>query len=333
MLMFIMIPQFIDHTEIRRQIVFSYVLSILPLLLTVFAELLYNPSVLFSASKPGWDYCNPCTIAQNIVPVMIFSIALMFCTTSRTTKFVCALLAVVTSVALLAIKARAPLLALTIALIVFFLLTEHSSIRRTLRLAAIGLLLVAGAVIVAFPDDSTRWATSDVLKIRTASGKPRSFVEFTSTRSITMMSALREWEKHPILGTGLGTKVRHPIRQYKWDIRLGTSSYLIILSETGAVGLALFIALLIAGTAGAYRTLREPLGLQDNTLALASFSIIVGFLVHALIDDALSSFGSSVGVLVFCLLGLGANSQAQLPLEDKSAEVSLTQTSAFPAKL
>ncbi len=332
MLMFIMIPQFINHADIRKQIVFSYILSILPLLLTVFAELFYHPTVLFSASKPGWDYCNPCTIAQNIAPVVIFSIALMFCATNRTTKLVWTLLAVVTSVMLLAIKARAPLLALTIALIVFFLFTKHAPIRRALRLAAIGLLLVAGAVILAFPDDSARWATSDVLKIRTASGKPRSFVEFTSTRSITMMSGLREWSKHPILGTGLGAKVRHPIHQYKWDIRLGTSSYLIILNETGAVGLVLLVVLLIAGTAGAYRTLREPLNLQDNILALASFSIIVGFLIHALIDDALSSFGSSVGVLVFCLLGLGANSQAFVHMEKESTGVSSGKQVILPKR-
>ena len=94
-LTFLLIPRFADHSDIRSQVIYSYIISVSPLLIAVFIELLHSPSALYSANRLGWDYGNPCTIAQNIAPIAVFSLALVLSSTSRIAKLIWVSMAVI----------------------------------------------------------------------------------------------------------------------------------------------------------------------------------------------------------------------------------------------
>jgi O-antigen ligase len=116
--------------------------------------------------------------------------------------------------------------------------------------------------------------------------------------------------QHPLLGFGLGTfSVAYPeYRSFSttFFVNEAHNDYIQILVETGAIGFALLIWLLVAFYRGAAKKLRGWETTANGALALAAIVGCTGLLVHSFLDFNLQVPANAA--LFYMLATLGAAS-------------------------
>jgi O-Antigen ligase len=97
--------------------------------------------------------------------------------------------------------------------------------------------------------------------------------------------AWKAWKKHPAVGTGAGTfELTH--RKYRVDGTVATEPHnlpLQFLSETGVIGLILFLGIALAGAGALVETLRRLEG-EDRLAAAALVVALFAYVVHGVVD-------------------------------------------------
>jgi O-antigen ligase/polysaccharide polymerase Wzy-like membrane protein len=97
--------------------------------------------------------------------------------------------------------------------------------------------------------------------------------------------AWKAWKAHPALGTGAGTfELTH--RKYRVDGTVATEPHnlpLQFLSETGVIGLILFLGIALAGAGALVETLRRLEG-EDRLAAAALVVGLFAYVVHGAVD-------------------------------------------------
>ncbi len=151
------------------------------------------------------------------------------------------------------------------------------------RRAAIGgaalLIVLGGATIAA--SDNVRRATTDADRLERVS----------EGRFDLMKGGLEIWREEPVAGVGLGgfetrfEETLTPLEQRRVRVVISHNAPITILSETGLVGIALFLALIVGAGWAAVRGSRDEgdAGWARWTLA----AMLAGILVHSLLYAAL----------------------------------------------
>jgi O-Antigen ligase len=97
--------------------------------------------------------------------------------------------------------------------------------------------------------------------------------------------AWKAWKKHPAVGTGAGTfELTH--RKYRVDGTVATEPHnlpLQFLSETGVIGLILFLGIALAGAGALVETLRRLEG-EDRLAAAALVVGLFAYVIHGVVD-------------------------------------------------
>lgn len=138
-------------------------------------------------------------------------------------------------------------------------------------------------------------------------------------KALTKIS-LDMWSSRPVLGLGLGTYMYNfeefniDKKSYPWGPSYAHNCYLQILAETGLLGLASFLLLIVALFYSSIRRIKKlSMGLDKN-IAVVILGGLLAYLVHSAFDTNLYSL--DLGIFFFLLLALN---QAQLKLSENNS--------------
>jgi len=183
--------------------------------------------------------------------------------------------------------------------------------RRLLGQAALGVLVVgvaAGVIVLAVESKPQGWFKEFTSQPTNAGAQegPRHFINVSSSsRWQWWKEAWQAFEDQPLRGTGAGSfRLTHRLlRTNNIVVTEPHNVPLQFLSETGLVGLALFLGFLVAAGVGVVRAVRRLEGIEQAA-AVALSVLAAAFLLHTLVDFdwdfvAVSApFFLSVGVLL-----------------------------------
>lgn len=168
---------------------------------------------------------------------------------------------------------------LMLALGILLLAVRALGARRALP-AGIAVLLVAGGLALATSDNVRRAATDYDRLERVSEG-----------RFDLMRGGLTIWRDEPVVGTGLGAfesrfeETLTPTEQRRVRVVISHNTPITVLSETGLIGFALFLALLAGAGWAAVRGSRDQ-GL-DGWARWTLGAMLAGIVVHSLLYAAL----------------------------------------------
>jgi O-antigen ligase len=151
--------------------------------------------------------------------------------------------------------------------------------RRTLIVGGAVLIVLGGAAVL---------RSGNVRHALTSSHR---LERISEGRFDLVKGGLKIWREHPVAGTGLGsfekryTETLTPAEQRRTRVIISHNAPVTVLSEVGAVGFALFLVLLVAGTVTVARTARAPGA--DGWAAWTILAMLAAIFVHSLLYAAL----------------------------------------------
>lgn len=238
---------------------------------------------------------------KNLMTIMLFVLSAFLFTAfpifkSRLPKLLSVFLFVLAIAVILLLKSRAVLLSLFVAGGFFgmMMLFRHYTFSHTRRLTA---LVVSIALVYAFLTLGLRWFANR--SVPHSSAKSEVETKMTSTSSLVERCQL--WDKtyciadqHPFAGCGIGNwQIHFPDAGLKglyradvWNVNFTKphNEYLGVLSETGYLGLLLYIVFLVSLVTCAIFNLCKTQDRKEFLYGVLALSIFVGSCVNALFD-------------------------------------------------
>ncbi len=219
------------------------------------------------------------------------------------TKLLCVPFAILSAFGIMWARQKAPIVALALALpiaIVMLRTTATGWVRRMTAPALIGIGVIMLAWGTAGGDVQARFAavTSDVQRAVECDSEP-----LADARLAMWSLALQGWQQSPVIGVGLGgyqqatagMEVDTTVDQIH-GFATCHSTYLMVLTESGIVGLALFGSWIVAFVTRAIACVR------DDPIRVVAFAGVIAWLVAGAVD----SFNTrgvflTVGVIMMAL--------------------------------
>jgi hypothetical protein len=250
---------------------------------------------------------HPNSAAMFFAIAVLASLWLFLCNGKRRSD---AALVVLFATALLATFSIDGLITLVCMLVAFGGLSS-SSARVRLLPCAIGALITLTFFVT--PLGSARIASESPASLATAEGEePDSTFAWRLHKWKTL---LPEWERHPLVGRGLGTTTNvefGPVNEFTGA--LPHNEYIRYLVETGAVGLALLawaLVILVRCLFRKRRAFKNVGGTETNAVTLA-IAVVVGCLVNSVADNTLLNSPTCYAVALVVISVLGQDTGNEL---------------------
>jgi putative inorganic carbon (hco3(-)) transporter len=114
-------------------------------------------------------------------------------------------------------------------------------------------------------------------------------------------ASIKAFEKKPLVGWGLGNNL-HALTKAAKLKATSHNDYLLVLVETGLIGLSLYLWLLTSLLFKTIRGIREAENLQSQMLCVAALGIFVAYLIGSLAEHLLQTPGATGSVIT--ILGM-----------------------------